>query len=196
MNHGVYGLTVYDGDLIAGGSFTMADTVPANRIAAWDGLDWSPLGYGMDNDVWGVDLYGLPTEDLIAGGEFVQAGDTLARHIAKWDGIEWLPLGELDLSGVTGDRRCESEEIRIMARPNPFINQVALSIRGAYEAGRLEIFDVSGRLVKSIRLGVGDESQTAWNGRASSGREVPPGIYFLRVGGVGSGSVTRVVKIR
>jgi hypothetical protein len=199
MNHGVYGLTVYDGDLIAGGSFTLADTVPANRIACWDGIEWAPLGYGMDNDVWVVDLYTpplAPSDDLIAGGKFVQAGDTLARHIAKWDGIEWLPLGELDLSGVENEHRGDPAQIRIVARPNPFSDRVALAVHGARRADRLDIFDVGGRLVKSIRLETGDESQVAWDGRSAFGREVPTGIYFLRVGSDKSAPATRIVKIR
>jgi hypothetical protein len=39
---------VYDGDLIAAGAFTEAGGVPVNRIARWDGTDWSPLGSGID----------------------------------------------------------------------------------------------------------------------------------------------------
>jgi hypothetical protein len=154
MNHGVYGLTVYDGDLIAGGSFTQADTVSANRIASWDGAEWAPLSYGMDNDVWAVDLYGFlgPVEDLIAGGEFVQAGDTLARHIAKWDGIEWQPLGELDMSGIGNEREGSLEQICIMAHPNPFTDRVELMIPNVSQSAQLEIFDVTGRLVTSFDL--------------------------------------------
>ena len=47
MNDSVYALTVYDGKLIAGGYFTTAGDVSANRIASWDGSSWSPLGSGM-----------------------------------------------------------------------------------------------------------------------------------------------------
>jgi hypothetical protein len=37
-------LTVYNNELIAGGLFTEADGVSANRIAAWNGTEWHALG--------------------------------------------------------------------------------------------------------------------------------------------------------
>jgi len=40
-------LAVYDNKLIAGGAFTTAGGVDANKIASWDGSSWSPLGSGM-----------------------------------------------------------------------------------------------------------------------------------------------------
>ena len=48
MNH-VYALTVYNGNLIAGGYFTTAGGTSANYIASWDGTAWSPLGSGMNS---------------------------------------------------------------------------------------------------------------------------------------------------
>ncbi len=39
--------------LVVGGSFTMAGTTMANRIAMWDGLSWQPLGSGMSGEVSG-----------------------------------------------------------------------------------------------------------------------------------------------
>src|SRR5262249_10971974 len=43
----VYALTVYNGNMIAGGSFTIAGGVIANSIAQWNGTSWRPLGSGM-----------------------------------------------------------------------------------------------------------------------------------------------------
>src|SRR5712692_5181109 len=37
--------------LYAGGTFTTAGGVLANRIAQWNGTQWSPLGSGMNNPV-------------------------------------------------------------------------------------------------------------------------------------------------
>ena len=55
----VHALAAFDPDgpgpgspvLVAGGSFTHAGGIPVNRIAAWDGLTWSPLGDGFDDSV-------------------------------------------------------------------------------------------------------------------------------------------------
>jgi len=43
----------------------------ANRIAAWNGISWSALGAGMDQDVYALTVY---NGNLIAGGFFNTAG--------------------------------------------------------------------------------------------------------------------------
>ncbi len=90
-------LTYYNGRLIAGGSFTTAGGIPANRIAAWDGVKWSPLGSGMTHRVTALTVY---DGKLIAAGDFTAAGGIAANRIAAWDGSTWSPLGSgLDLWG-------------------------------------------------------------------------------------------------
>jgi len=106
MNNRVSTLAVFDDGsgggpaLYAGGSFTTADGVSANRIAKWDGSSWSPLGSGMgslsDTAVWALAVFddgsgGGP--ELFAGGRFRNAGNVSARGIAKWDGTSWSAVG-------------------------------------------------------------------------------------------------------
>ncbi len=43
-------LTVYNGELIAGGDFNIAGGVDANSIARWDGNDWQPLEWRAEQD--------------------------------------------------------------------------------------------------------------------------------------------------
>jgi trimeric autotransporter adhesin len=89
-------LTVYQGDLIAGGHFRTADGTSANQIARWDGAAWLPLGEGVAGGYFGnsgveaLEVYG---ERLIAGGWFLQAGGIEAPKIAAWDGAAWGPVG-------------------------------------------------------------------------------------------------------
>lgn len=103
----VHVLHVHDADgpgparpvLVAGGSFTEAGGLPARRIAAWDGAEWSVLSTGMSNNVdaltmWDSDGPGPAPARLIAGGHFVSAGGTTARFIAQWDGAAWSSLAE------------------------------------------------------------------------------------------------------
>lgn len=68
--------------LIAGGWFTTAGGVTANRIASWDGSSWSPLGSGMNDVVSALKVY---NKRLIAGGEFTIAGDKVSAYLAAWD---------------------------------------------------------------------------------------------------------------
>ena len=58
------------GNLYAGGSFTMAGGVNANRIAKWDGAAWSPLGNGMTVLVCHGALAVDGAGNLYAGGRF------------------------------------------------------------------------------------------------------------------------------
>lgn len=94
----VYAMTVYDGKLIVGGSFTAAGTVMVNNIAAWDGSEWSPLGCGIDSIVLALTVY---DGELIAGGSFRTAGGEEANEIASWNGSSWSPLGIGMDSGVS-----------------------------------------------------------------------------------------------
>lgn len=86
----VFALTVYQGDLVAGGYFTTAGGVTVNQIARWNGTSWQSFGAGMDGPVWAFAEY---NGQLIAGGAFTTAGGTSANGIARWDGSSWQPLG-------------------------------------------------------------------------------------------------------
>ena len=99
----VYALTVFDDGggpaLYAGGDFTTAGGVAANRIAKWDGSSWAALGSGMSDNVHALTVFddgGGPA--LYAGGFFTTAGGVTANRIAKWDGSSWAALG----SGMSG----------------------------------------------------------------------------------------------
>jgi hypothetical protein len=92
--------------LYAGGFFTMASGIEVNRIARWDGRDWSALGAGMTlgGPVIGAasvralaardsDGQGPAVPQLYVGGEFSFAGSTLAKNVARWNGSQWFALG-------------------------------------------------------------------------------------------------------
>ena len=84
--------------LYAGGDFTTAGGVAANRIAKWDGSSWSALGQRDER----LRVHALAVFDdgsgpaLYAGGDFTTAGGVAANRIAKWDGTSWSALGQRD----------------------------------------------------------------------------------------------------
>jgi len=79
-----------DFELIAGGYFTQAGGVPANRIARWredpfGGLPlpaWEPMGAGMDGAVLAIERYNGAT---YAGGNFWASGPTALANIGRWN---------------------------------------------------------------------------------------------------------------
>ncbi len=90
----VNALPVYDDGtgsaLYAGGRFTMAGGASACYIAKWDSTTWSPVGSGMNEQVFALTVYNDGTgEALYAGGLFTIAGGFTAKHIAKWNGNAW-----------------------------------------------------------------------------------------------------------
>jgi len=104
MNNDVRGVAVApNGDVFAGGSFTSAGGVAANRIARWDGATWHPLGNGMNGTV--EHLIVRANGDVIACGWFSTAGSSTVNYIARWDGSQWHALG----SGMSAQVLCVAE---------------------------------------------------------------------------------------
>jgi hypothetical protein len=81
-----------------------------------------------------------------------------------------------------------NQPISLQVNPNPFSNltQIRYSIldtRYSIENPTLNIFDASGRLVKSYNLESSiqnQESAVFWDGCDDTGRKLPSGIYFAR----------------
>lgn len=95
-----------NGDLYVGGSFTEAGGITANRIAKWDGANWSALGSGLG--FTGFD-FGRGIKAASDGNVYVVGQFDLTfgapnndRNIAKWDGTNWSGVGT-GLSSITND---------------------------------------------------------------------------------------------
>jgi hypothetical protein len=91
MNLTVRSLTVFDDGggpaLYAGGQFTTAGGLAANRIAKWDGSSWGALGSGMSGGaVLALTAFddGTGLAALHAGGSFGSAIDSSDSYLAKW----------------------------------------------------------------------------------------------------------------
>jgi hypothetical protein len=98
-------LAVSGNDLYAGGSFTMAGSLPVNGIARWDGSAWSSLGGGVGGGILKfVDAIAFWGSDVYAGGLFKNATNyggvvVAATNIARWNGSMWTNVG----SGLTAN---------------------------------------------------------------------------------------------
>ena len=83
-----YAITELNGHIIIGGSWTTSNGIQAlNRVAEFDGIDWIPLGTGIDSA--GGIVYALHELDgaLYVGGLFTSAGGLPSRNIARWEPI-------------------------------------------------------------------------------------------------------------
>ena len=97
LNGFVFALGVFRDTLYVGGSFSKLgdDVTAANKIAAWNGSEWSTLTSGGSNGV-NSDVVALSVfrDKLYIGGYFNTLGDgvTTANKIAAWDGSVWSTL--------------------------------------------------------------------------------------------------------
>ncbi|MBI1304105.1 MAG: hypothetical protein GC172_10000 [Phycisphaera sp.] len=80
---------------VGGQTFVTAGGVPANRVAKWDGKNWSAVGDGFANGiVWKLAVYNDGTGDaLYAFGTFTASGATPINRMAKWNGTSWEQWG-------------------------------------------------------------------------------------------------------
>ncbi len=86
----------------------------------------------------------------------------------------------------------------VRVRPNPSGTGFLLGYyAGEHQNVKLEVLDVSGRVVRRIE-GLGAEGETLWDGTGVDGKEVGPGVYFVRllVGERAEGDVEKVLLLR
>lgn len=91
MQHGaisfvVAALTVFNGNLIAGGYIDSAGGVAVHKVAQWDGNAWSPLGMNLAMNT--VCCFAVHNGDLYAGGSNSVGQST----VSKWDGTTWTAI--------------------------------------------------------------------------------------------------------
>jgi hypothetical protein len=80
-------LASYNGELIAGGQFSIPTVAGTSNIARWDGSSWAPLGSGCSSIVEAFEIF---NGELIVGGSFTSAGGVAGTSkLARWNGSSW-----------------------------------------------------------------------------------------------------------
>ena len=85
----------YKDDLFAGGNFGNIGTLTCNKIARWDGTNWSDLDGGLTGGL-SFDAMAIYNDELYCGGSFAFAGFPsyiTVNGIARWNGTEWNTVG-------------------------------------------------------------------------------------------------------
>lgn len=88
------------GDLVAVGKFTGAAGVLVNRVAKWDGNNWSAFGDGLNGECEHVAV--LPNGTVVVAGSFTASGSVSLERLAAWDGTSWQQVGPT-LTGTIED---------------------------------------------------------------------------------------------
>ncbi len=82
----VFSLAVHGNDVYAGGLFIKAGGVVVNRIAKWDGTNWSALGSGVNSNEYFTNVFALAvgSGELYAGGTFTTAGGKPSLYFGRY----------------------------------------------------------------------------------------------------------------
>lgn len=127
------------------------------------------------------------TRDAGAGGQVIYCEDFLTTESAAWlrDNAYGEPVAPAypEQAGTDPDPE-EDTEASVWCSPNPAPGTAYVSWRVPGPGCRLlQVFDISGRLVRTLVDGNGDglRGVAAWNGRTTSGRKAPPGVYMVRL---------------
>jgi hypothetical protein len=165
------------------------DLVPLDHLSPCDSLVESlpsiPVGMGTitPESPFSFDLE-MPAD--IDSSEYLIVEIRSAWSVNAQEGheiVEFLPLEES--SGVPDPKLPADRKLRIESYPNPFHpgTKIRYYLPEASIAS-LEIFDVRGRLVRSLVASTVQPDgwhTVEWNGLNESGERVSPGIHFSRI---------------
>jgi trimeric autotransporter adhesin len=70
-----------NGDLVAGGQFSIGGAAPFATLARWNGISWAQLAGGVEASI--AASAALPNGDLVVGGVFAAIGSTVSSMVAQ-----------------------------------------------------------------------------------------------------------------
>jgi hypothetical protein len=82
--------------LYVAGDFTLAGGLSANRVAKYNGQQWSALGSGFQQQVSVLAVF-APA----GGSASLYAGGAFSGGVARWNGQQWVTVGTAGLTGGT-----------------------------------------------------------------------------------------------
>ncbi len=87
-----------EGNLYAGGVFTVAGNVKSRGLAKWNGSEWSSMNAG--SGLRSVSAILATSIDLYIAGIFEDTQGQWAIQVRRWNGSGWTPLGANGIGGI------------------------------------------------------------------------------------------------
>jgi hypothetical protein len=168
-----------------------------------DGSSWVDLeNTTLSTNAWVVRSFDLETLLSLTNNVRIRfvASDDASGSLVEAAVDEFLLTATSDIATEVADAVPEVPRNALdPSRPNPFNPETSITFRLA-EAGRAElrIFDVSGRLVRTLVDGpvTAGAHEVKWNGMTDSGRNAASGVYFIRLEAPGFLQVRQMTLIR
>lgn len=127
----------------------------------------------FDDDIFAYDL-APPHSRTLVFGDIIPGYNAGRGDLASWP----------TMATAVGDAGPPTSPMLLSTRPNPFNPRTEIVFRlPAAATVNLEIFDLRGRLVRSLHTGSlpAGEHRAMWDGRADDGRSMPSGTYACRL---------------
>lgn len=147
-------------------------------FTVFSGDNWYPANLSLEAYSDSVVQLAFHAIDSIGNVSYVSAG----WYIDDVRIIGLLPTGI--------DQQAPTQHLDVS--PNPFDESITIDLGPFRDPDNLTISDHFGRPVRSLRISAG--TRITWDGRTSSGTEVPPGMYFVTVISDGQRYTQRVIK--
>jgi hypothetical protein len=115
---------------------------------------------------------------------FVAPADTGLMYVTVTKPNHVPFLGDARVQDLTGVPRGSGDGREVTVWPNPFTRMVSFMVSGrAASPPAVDVFDVTGRWVDEVPARERDDGtwEGHWDAREESGRNLPPGIYLLRI---------------
>ena len=186
-------------------------TVPAGQVFVLTDLEWSSVAVAGDASPISLNLYGNATErwrmrgayqlsasssylpplvqsrfstGLVFGSGEALSFESSSQLVGRTYSLNWS--GYLAPAGVSAIGEVGLTRPRTMQQnaPNPFNPQTRIAYRlGVAGAAQLRVFDVSGRLVRTLvnEQQAAGEHDVVWDGSDDSGGELASGVYFYEL---------------
>ncbi len=132
-------------------------------------------------------------DSIIVGMIYTDAGDHPTTGNLYFDWF-WLPNPPIP-TGISENQQIKQLRFDINISPNPFRNSVKFVIPAFVRDITISIFDVSGKLITSIKPTI-TSNYFVWDGKKSDGSIVNPGVYFYNISSGGFRYQGKVILTR
>jgi agmatine/peptidylarginine deiminase len=154
-----------------------------------------PLAPTADPDTFAAAVPEVPGGATVE--YWLEASDSSGRveRLPRAAPLGWYDF-EVEIPVLVSGGEAIPGMLRAAASPNPFRGETTIRLaRPAPGGSSARVYDLLGRRIRTLPMG-GAPGEWVWNGKDDGGREVPPGVYFIRVGNGESDATIRCVRFR